>query len=77
MAGTPAPITDLGTLLSGSMGEMNLTKLTRILEDEAGNVKRKMGQGLSNEEYVKAAKRAFAILSAQAVLKSIQMYQTN
>jgi len=76
MAGTPAPMTDLSVLLTGSMAEANLTKLLRVCEDEVGNLKRKMSAGLSNEEYVKAAKHTFALINAQMVLKSIQTYHT-
>lgn len=76
MAGTPAPMTDLSVLLTGPMAEANLTKLLRICEDEVGVLKRKMGAGLSNEDYVKAAKHTFALLNAQMVLKSIQTYHT-
>jgi len=76
MAGTPAPMTDLSVLLTGSMAESNLTKLLRVCEDEVGNLKRKMAAGLSNEEYVKAAKHTFALIHAQMVLKSIRTYHT-
>jgi hypothetical protein len=76
MTGTPSPMTDLSALLTGPMAEANLTKLLRICEDEAGNLKRKMAAGLSNEEYVKVAKHTFALINAQMVLKSIQTYHT-
>ena len=76
MTSTPSPMTDLSALLTGPMAEANLTKLLRICEDEAGNLKRKMAAGLSNEEYVKVAKHTFALINAQMVLKSIQTYHT-
>jgi hypothetical protein len=76
MTGTPSPMTDLSALLTGPMAEANLTKLLRACEDEVGNLKRKMAAGLSNEEYVKAAKHTFALINAQIVLKSIQTYHT-
>jgi hypothetical protein len=50
--------------------------LLRICEDEVGTLKRKMAVGLSNEEYVKAAKHTFALINAQMVLKSIRTYHT-
>jgi len=76
MTGTPSPMTDLSAMLTGPMGEANLTKLLRACEDEVGNLKRKMAVGLSNEEYVKVAKHTFALITAQIVLKSIQTYHT-
>ena len=76
MAGTPAPMTDLSVLLSGSMAEANLTKLLRACEDEVGNLKRKMAAGLSNEDFVKVSKHTLALINAQMVLKSIQTYHT-
>lgn len=76
MTGTPSPMTDLSALLTGPMAEANLTKLLRACEDEVGSLKRKMAAGLSNEEYVKAAKHTFALINAQIVLKSIQTYHT-
>jgi hypothetical protein len=76
MTGTPSPMTDLSAMLTGPMGEANLTKLLRACEDEVGNLKRKMAVGLSNEEYVKVAKHTFALINAQIVLKSIQTYHT-
>lgn len=70
----PLPMTDLGRLLSGPDAQTHLTKLLRTLEDEVFRVNRKMGQGLSQDDYAHASKRVTALNSAQMILKSLQIF---
>lgn len=75
MAGTPQPMTDLGRHLSGPMSEQNLTALCRLLDDEVGNIKRKLNRGVDQESYKLLNMRMLACMNSQLVLKSIQTYQ--
>jgi len=73
-ASAPLPMTDLGRLLSGSQSEANLTRLTRALDDELMRVRAKMAAGLGQADFVHASKRVVALVSAQMVLKSLQIF---
>jgi hypothetical protein len=71
---TVLPMSDLGRLLSSSDAEAHLARLNRTLDEELSKVRAKMAAGLAQADYVHAGKRMVALLNAQMVLKSLQIY---